>query len=164
MTSQEAVLRYAPVYASMLAAAFAVSCSASPEDLTAPQFVDRANAICLAAGQPYAGQRPTRPDAFLDFLRSQIPAQAKGLKALEALRPPVAARRAWSKQVLVPERDQLSDSRAAVAKLEDQLRRGDAIAASALVLQTTDRLDARGTGINRYWLATGMRSCLDSPL
>jgi len=148
----------------MLAAAFAVSCSASPEDLTAPQLVDRANAICLAAGHPYSGQRPTRPDAFLDFLRSQIPAQDKGLKALQALRPPAAAQQAWSTQVLVPEREQLTDARAAVAKLQDLLRRRDEIAASALVLQTTDRLDTRGTGINRYWMATGTGSCLDSPL
>jgi len=127
----------------MLAATFAVSCSASPEDLTAPQLVDRANAICLAAGHPYSGQRPTRPDAFLDFLRSQIPAQEKGLKALEALRPPAAAQQAWSNQVLVPEREQLTDARAAVAKLQDLLRRRDESAASALVPQTTDRLGPR---------------------
>ncbi len=148
----------------MLAATFAVSCSASPEDLTAPQLVDRANAICLAAGHPYSGQRPTRPAAFLDFLRSQIPAQDKGLKALQALRPPAAAQQAWSNQVLVPEREQLTDARAAVAKLQDLLRRRDESAASALVLQTTDRLDGRGAGINRYWMATGTGSCLDSPL
>jgi len=131
------------VYGSMLAATLAVSCSASPQDLTAPQLVDRANAICLAAGHPYSGQRPTRPDAFLDFLRSQIPAQDKGLKALEALRPPAAAQQAWSKQVLVPEREQLTDARAAVATLQDLLRRPDESAASALVLQTTDRLVVR---------------------
>jgi len=148
----------------MLAATFAVSCSASPEDLTAPQLVDRANAICLAAGHPYSGQRPTRPAAFLDFLRSQIPAQDKGLKALQALRPPAAAQQAWSNQVLAPEREQLTDARAAVAKLQDLLRRRDQSAASALVLQTTDRLDGRGAGINRYWMATGTGSCLDSPL
>ncbi len=148
----------------MLAATFAVSCSASPEDLTAPQLVDRANAICLAAGHPYSGQRPTRPAAFLDFLRSQIPAQDKGLKALQALRPPAAAQQAWSNQVLVPEREQLTDAWAAVAKLQDLLRRRDESAASALVLQTTDRLDGRGAGINRYWMATGTGSCLDSPL
>ncbi len=152
------------MYASMLAVTFAVSCSASPEDLTAPQLVARANAICVAAGHPYSGQRPTRPDAFLDFLRSQIPAQDKGLKALQALRPPAAAQQAWSNQVLVPEREQLTDARAAVAKLQDLLRRPDESAASALVLQTTDRLDARGAGINRYWMATGTGSCLDSPL
>lgn len=148
----------------MLAATLAVSCSASPQDLTAPQLVDRANAICLAAGHPYSGQRPTRPAAFLDFLRSQIPAQDKGLKALQALRPPAAAQQAWSNQVLVPEREQLTDARAAVAKLQDLLRRRDESAASALVLQTTDRLDGRGAGINRYWMATGTGSCLDSPL
>ncbi len=148
----------------MLAATFAVSCSASPEDLTVPQLVDRANAICVAAGHPYSAQRPTRADAFLDFLRSQIPAQEKGLKALQALRPPAAAQQAWSNQVLVPEREQLTDARAAVAKLQDLLRRRDESAASALVLQTTDRLDARGAGINRYGMATGMGSCLDSPL
>ncbi len=124
----------------MLAATFAVSCSASPEDLTVPQLVDRANAICVAAGHPYSGQRPTRADAFLDFLRSQVPAQEKGLKALQALRPPAAAQQAWSNQVLVPEREQLTDARAAVAKLQDLLRRRDESAASALVLQTTDRL------------------------
>jgi len=148
----------------MLAATVAVSCSASAGDLTAPQLVDRANAICLAAGHPYSGQRPTRPDAFLDFLRSQIPAQDKGLKALQALRPPAAAQQTWSTQVLVPEREQLTDARAVVAKLQDLLHRHDESAASSLVVQTTDRLDARGAGINRYWRATGMGSCLDSPL
>jgi len=97
-------------------------------------------------------------------LRSQTPAQEKGLKALQALRPPAAAQQAWSTQVLAPEREQLTDARAAVAKLQDLLRRRDQSAASALVLQTTDRLDARGAGINRYWMATGTGSCLDSPL
>lgn len=128
------------------------------------QLVERANAICLAAGHPYSGQRPTEPVAFLRFLRAQLPAQEKGVKALQALRPPTPMEAAWSSQIVTAERDQLADTRAAADTLQKLLDRHDQGNASALVLQTTDRLDARGGGINQYWMSTGTRSCLDSPL
>ena len=152
------------VVAPVLTAALAVGCGSSSSRLTAGQLVQRASAICLAAGHPYAGQRPTDPAGFLDFLRAQLPAQDTGVKALQALRPPASAEKVWQAQIVTAEREQLADTRAAVDQLQKLLGQHDQGRASALVLQTTDRLDARGVGINQYWTSSGTTSCLDSPL
>ncbi len=140
------------------------ACSGASGRLSHTQLVDRANAICRAAGRPYAGDRPTQPAQFLDFLKAQVPAEQNGLKALEAVRPPKAEQSAWSSQIIAPEREQLADVTAAVAALQDAIGRRDRPGASVLVQQTTDRLDQRGAGINAYWKANGMDACLDSPL
>lgn len=148
----------------LLATIFAAGCSGGSSQLTAQQLTKRTNAICLAAGRPYAGQRPSDPVAFLDFLRAQLPAQEKGLTALKALRPPAAAQQAWSTQIIQAEQEQLADEQAAVNRLQELLRGADQSGASAAVVETTDRLDARGAGINAYWNSIGAVSCLDSPL
>lgn len=148
----------------LLATTLMVACARSPGQLTQPQFVAEATAICRAAGQPYAGGRPSQPLLFRDFLQAQLPAQQKGLKALEALRPPDEQQGNWLRQVIKPEREQLAETKAALGQLENALRRNDQGAAFNLVQQTTSRLDERGAGINRYWKLTGMTACLDSPL
>jgi len=148
----------------LLSATVTAACSGTSGPLTHGQLVDRANAICRAAGRPYAGDRPSQPAAFLDFLKAQVPAEQNGLKALEGVRPPKAERSAWASQIIAPEREQLADVTAAVAALRDAIGRRDQRMAAALVQQTTSRLDERGAGINAYWKANGMGACLDSPL
>lgn len=145
-------------------ALFATACSGSSSRLTQAELVGRVNAICRDAGQPYGAARPTQPAAFLRFLQAQIPAEAKGLAALERLRPPADQQRMWSAEIIAPERAQLARANSAVRALMSAAAANDQPAEIRVVRQTIDELDGRGVGINGYWQAHGMTNCLDSPL
>ncbi len=137
---------------------------AASDRLTHAALVTKASGICRAAGQPYAGPRPTEPAAFLSFLQAQVPAEEKGLRALEALRPASPDQAEWTDQILAPERAQLADAKVAATSLRSALAAHDQSAALLVVRRTTNQLDERGLGINAYWRANGMTACLDSPL
>ncbi len=158
------VTRQVSAAAALLALGAATGCGSSTPPVTHAQFVSQVNAVCRAAGNPYSAARPSEPTAFLAFLQAQLPMQDKGLAALKKLRPPAAESDAWSGQILKPEQLQLDDTKAAVARLQAAIQSNGPTQPLIVVRQTVNRLDARGSGINRYWTANGMTDCVDSSL
>ncbi|MDQ6879733.1 MAG: hypothetical protein M3082_18935 [Candidatus Dormibacteraeota bacterium] len=123
-------------------------------------LVQQVKAICRQAGQPYRTPPPTDPREYATFLHGLIPAEARGVRALEALRPPPDLSAEWMARAIGPERQQLADAQTLASALD----KADATQGPILVQTGMATLDRRGAQINGYWSQLGISDCLDSPL
>lgn len=131
-----------------------------PSSLSKADLVQQVKAICREAGQPYRTPPPTDPREYATFLHGLIPSEARGLRALEALRPPPDQAAEWMARAIAPERQQLADAQTLASALD----KADATQGPILVQTGMATLDRRGAQINGYWSQLGISDCLDSPL
>jgi len=136
-----------------------VACGGPSPQLVRDDYASQVIAVCQATGNPSLNGRPTEPQAFLNSLVAQVPAQAEGLRALRKLQPPAAEARAWSSQLLNSEQRALDDVRTAITRLRAAISSKEPGQAAAVVRQTLDRLDANHATLTRYWTAHAMTDC-----
>jgi hypothetical protein len=141
-----------------------VACGGPSPQLVRDDFASQVIAVCQATGNPSLNGRPTEPQAFLNSLVAQVPAQAEGLRALRKLQPPAAESRAWSSQLLDSEQRALDDVRTAVTPLRAAISSKEPGQAAAVVRQTLDRLNADHATVTRYWTEHAMTDCNGSLL